>query len=591
MTQRLVSWGSPLLAGVLAVVLVGLPLFSTRIVYGHDALTYVARTVQFQRALADTPVPVWAPDLSMGLGQPFFYFNPPLVYALATLWDALVGHVMLAINLSTITVIFLAGAGCFAFTRALFGWKPALAATIAYVLGPYFLVNLYVRHALSDFSAFAILPFAFWGLWGAVTRAQRRYVLMGAAAVGALLLATNPVVVIALPALLAWVIYLAAGQPDRAAWLRGVGTLAGGIGASAWFWLPAILDRGHVHLQRLLEGWLPYHQHFVEPWQLIWYPWGFESSTAGPGDGHSLMIGLVTLVTALCLALAMPLLLRRDRPLAAQAGFWLAILAAAAFMTTYWARPIWDAMPLLQYMAFPWRYLTLATFAGALVIGAAVRSLYHLPVRARAPVTLAGLGLILVLQWPLAQPRWYWPATPADYTPEAIVERNIRVTTAREYEPIWMRQAPATPPAAPADLAPRGGTIEVRERTTTSLVLDVATDRPAILTPNIAYFPGWTAWIDGAQVPITVSQTRGVLLLPLDAGTSTVTLRYLPTNTRIAGALISIATFSAGTALLLISMVQTVRWPVPLLNPSPMLHRPVRMRPDGDGADPPAPVR
>ena len=118
------------------------------------------------------------------------------------------------------------------------------------------------------------------GRWGLVP---------GAVATGLLLLASNPVALLAAPFLGGAVIWAAARARRLVALGRGLASLALGCGLSAFFWLPALAERREVHLERLLADWLRYVNHFVWPHQLVVSPWGYGHPWHGrynAGYGH-----------------------------------------------------------------------------------------------------------------------------------------------------------------------------------------------------------------------------------------------------------------------------------------------------------------
>ena len=80
-------WSTPRARTALALavlfVLAMRPLFNGDLIDGHHSVEYPPRLVEMRRALTDQFLPVWAPDLSAGHGQPFFEFSPPLLYLAA----------------------------------------------------------------------------------------------------------------------------------------------------------------------------------------------------------------------------------------------------------------------------------------------------------------------------------------------------------------------------------------------------------------------------------------------------------------------------------------------------------------------------
>jgi len=64
----------------------------------------------------------------------------------------------------------------------------------------------------------------------------------------------------------------------------------------------------------------------------------------------------------------------------------------------------------------------------------------------------------------------------------------------------------------------------------------------ALLAIRTFYFPGWKAWVDGAEVPIGVQDKTGAILIDVPAGKHSVELKFTDTWPRKAGWIISIAT-------------------------------------------------
>jgi uncharacterized membrane protein YfhO len=85
------------------------------------------------------------------------------------------------------------------------------------------------------------------------------------------------------------------------------------------------------------------------------------------------------------------------------------------------------------------------------------------------------------------------------------------------------------------------GHVTVQGRTLNSVDLTVETTRPAMLVWASTYAPGWSAYLDGEQVPVT--RVNGVFTgacMPA-AGSHKVTFRYFPAGL-LPGFMISLVT-------------------------------------------------
>jgi hypothetical protein len=106
------------------------------------------------------------------------------------------------------------------------------------------------------------------------------------------------------------------------AWLAA--SLLLGLGLAAFFWVPALVERQFVSLERLREGYLHYGNHFVFFWQFLDSAWGYGFSVVGSGDGMSFSLGWVYLFVVFLAAFSL-------RVVARDSGrHWQRFFAAAA---------------------------------------------------------------------------------------------------------------------------------------------------------------------------------------------------------------------------------------------------------------------
>jgi hypothetical protein len=109
---------------------------------------------------------------------------------------------------------------------------------------------------------------------------------------------------------------------------------------------------------------------------------------------------------------------------------------------------------------------------------------------------------------------------------------------------------------APAEIVlPDGedvrGSVQVVDRTATSLMLDVTTDRPAVVVVTDSFYPGWQASVDGRTAPIYATDVafQGVVV---EAGQHRVVFTYRPMSVT-AGVLTSVA--GAGTLAVILGLL------------------------------------
>jgi hypothetical protein len=530
--------GTPRVAAALAVAALCLlalrPLFRGRLVAGHDALEYPPRLVEFGRAVADGHVPpVWAPDLGAGHGQPLFEFAPPLLYSVALPFR--VAGARLADSLQ-LGLALLHAAGAVAVyrlgRRARFSRFAAVAGSGAWLFAPYTALDLFVRSAFAEAAAVAVAPVALLALVRSLDGPSAARVAIGGAGVALVVLAHNAAALLLLPALGLVVLIVSHQASRRAATLAaGLGTLAAGLGLSAFFWVPALLEKDFVKVDLLRQDFLRWSEHAIAARQLLWSPWGHGLSVPGTGDGMSFAVGPAHL--ALALAGAWLAWRSRDRRRRADALALAVIAAGGAWLATDWASPVWSNVVTLQHLAYPWRALLLPGLCLPLL---AIPAFERLGPRR----TLAAMAVLVLGNLGHTEPKGYLTFDDEYYAPASIAQKGINTTTREEYEPRWVDRRP---PWSPARLVGTNGPVEVRQEEVES-----ARQRFTLVAPRAAaveaatfFYPGWTARVDGAPVAASPVPGRGTLRFPVGRGEHRVELELRPTPLRRAALGITLA--------------------------------------------------
>lgn len=566
--QKLVSLATVLAGGLLA----GLPLLGLGWMSGHDAVVYVPRSVEFYEVLrAGTWMPRWAPDLGFGHGEPIFNFNPPLVHYLMSGLHALGFDFVAAENLAIVALLLVAALGMYVLAAEFFGRRGGIVSAIAYVFAPYLLSRLYVSHALADFAAFAFMPFAFWALYRYCAEGRYVFLAIGSVAGALILLCSSAAALMTFPMLLLMValLWLKARRWEIAA--RGAWCLVLAVGLAAFFWIPSLAETGFVHIARREER-LDYGDHFVTLWQLIASPWGFGTSQAGPDDGMSFAIGPLYLVaTAGALVFWRRLRAASSRS-AAMVLFFLLVTGGSVLMTTDASRPLWDSIGALHPLQFPFQFLQLVALSTAFLLGFPFLLLDKARSHAANVLMVGVVGGLVLFGLPHARPQGYVELTDADFAPEKIASRGI-AASAREFEPIWVDEFPATPAVEPTLTFVGGsGTVTGSDHTATSQLFVVDVSQDSLVRSSTFYFPGWTLFVDDSQRAVAPGSPHGLIEFYLEPGRHAVLLRFQDTPVRSTSALISLI----GLGLLVVT--PATRW-------RPRIDR-LRRRPDKAGTAP-----
>lgn len=548
------------LAAVAALALLALvaggPLLGGGYFETHEGAAPLERVIAFAHELRHgTSYPRWLSLADGGKGSAFPHFYAPGFYlAAAHLFAA---GVPLFESLKAVLLLALAAgaAGAYAWTRQRLGPWGGLAAGTLYLFAPYHLLDVYVRGALAEFTALAVLPWLFLGIDLAARRRGSLGPAVIAVATAGIVSTHNLSAFLVAPfaaAYLAW----AARSGGWRGFVRGALGAGVGAGLSAFYWLPAIADQRHLRGLRAAttSGMYAFEHHFVLPRQLVDTAWGWGASVAGDADGMSFQLGLALLAFAVAGVAAAA----RRGP---QRGFVLCVGllgTAAVVLTLEVAAPLYRLVPAMPLVQFPWRYLGPATLflsaaGGGAVCAAAELSGPALRARAELATAAACIAACLVASRPqraivpaVNMQVLEDPATLASIEPERLLGV---LCGENEYLPRWV-----TPRASahrftgpPLPEGPPGTRLSSVRVAGASATFDVAAPGPSSVGLPWYYFPGWEATIDGQPAAVGPGP-EGFVLVQVPPGAHRVRVAYGNTPAGRIGALLSALTALAALA-------------------------------------------
>ncbi len=522
------------------------PWFKLKPVCSDDFAFHLLRLVQLDSLLRQGVLySRWSPDMALGYGYPFFNFYAPLSYYVAAAFSLVGLGLQSALIFTFALATVAAGLAVYALARDHFSPRSSIVAAVAYTYAPYLGYDAFFRGNLAETLAWAFLPLALWTMGRLARRGTRRYLAGAGLAYAAVLLTHNVFALIFSPLLaaygLATVMTLAPPASRRRRSAVIVAALLLGLGLSAFFWLPALIERAYVHSDRLLvPPVFVYWNNFIDLRELLAAPRTIHPDLLNPSPPRAL--GLIPVL------LGLPALIGlwrfKDRARRVQVAFFAVTFAAYAWLTTASSCTVWDSVPLLEYVQFPWRLLGPAALCLAVLIAAAAELL---PANWGGSLLAAGAILLLVggaLFW--LDPR-YCPGmeapTVASIAPFERATHTIGTTAKGEYLPrsveIFPKEA-ATTALAPSSLPP-GTTVAQQDAPIIGAELMITTSQPFTAVYNGFDYPGWRVTVDGAPVPITPDVPYGRITFPVPEGRHHVSIRFGETMLRRAADCTSLA--------------------------------------------------
>lgn len=336
----------------------------------HDDLQ-AFRIQQLDKCIQDFQIPCrWIPDMGYQYGYPQFNFYPPSVYYLGELFHLAGFQFIDAAKIVFALGFILSALGMYLFIGSWLGKWPGFVAAILYTYVPYKAVNVYVRGALSEFWALVFYPFIFWASYQLIKTGKTKYIIFLALAVGGLFTTHNLMPVIFFPLAAVWVLIQLLVQKKWKVLPKLIAAGALGLGLASFFILPVAMEREYVHLETIVGGYFDYRQHYVSLEQLFWSNfWGYGSSVWGDWDGMNMSTGQIHFILAFVTFFLAFATFKKQKEVSFVAMVFFGLEMAVLFMIHQKSSPVWAQIKFLEYLQFPWRFLSDSVFLLAMLGG------------------------------------------------------------------------------------------------------------------------------------------------------------------------------------------------------------------------------
>ncbi len=513
----------------------------------------VVRLQQLDKSLRAGQFPVrWVEDLGFGYGYPLFNFYPPLVYYLGELgvFSGL-GYIN---SIKVVWFVALAGSGLamYFLGKEFFGKVGGFVSVAFYLYAPYHAVDAYVRGALAELFSFVWLPLILLFSYKTVKTGRIKYALFAGLLLG-LLMVTHNLIFLPFAGILAvWylLIMVIHGKREKtgAHIIHGLLMILVAFGLTAFFWLPSLVEKKFTLVDQLLiKNLASYKIHFVCPAQLWYSQWGFGGSVAGCADGVSFALGKVYF-----LAIISGFLISLMKKSAAGLVSFV-LLLFSLFMTLPYSQFIWDLIPPLWYLQFPWRFLEFAALFSALLAGSVW---LIIPRRLQIIAALGIIALLIFVDGKYFRPQQYLAnATDAQQTSDERIKWDIS-SSSFEYLPAGIATKFNDLGVLWVDINKyqisnikyliSNGTVVERRFNPDNFYLAGNFKENSELRVNVTNFPGWRVFVDGKETKFRDDNKYKLITVDVPAGNHNVSGQFTNTLVRTIGNLVSVA-FILGT--------------------------------------------
>lgn len=530
------------------------PLFQNGLFQTHDGDLQIARIAAYYKAILDGQFPVrWGSDLNFGYGHPVLIFMYPLPSYLGAFLHMMGISLPDTFKVITGVSFIFSNMAMYLFLNTFFKNRlTAFMGALVYGVVPYKFLNMYVRGDIGEEAAFIFIPLVLLALTKLFEKNNEKYIFLGGIFYALLILSHNGLALIFSPILFGFFLVSYLFNKDKKYLMHGFVLFISGLFLSAFFWIPALWESRFTQAKILIGSM--FVDHFPNMTQLIYSRWGFGPDVNKPG-GLSPQVGQLQLILTL---VSLPALFINKNKKNIFALYFLCIFVISIFLMTTFSKFVWQTVPFLPFLQFPWRVNAAVLLCASFISTYAFSTNYFKKIM---DTSLGKMTLVIVLvgviyvNLPFTKTMEH-KAVNEDYYLNFTGDTTFHGQT----NSIWTDSNKNMPSKSPIEII--GGEVEVeglfRSSTKHSFVANVKKD--AQILDNTVYFPGWQVKVDGKKVPIEFQDMnhRGLITFYISKGVRMVNVEFKESPIRLISDMLSL--ISALSILLFLIFQKKLNW-------------------------------
>lgn len=518
----------------------------------HDGEYHVIRFYLFNESISDGSLyPRWAAHLNNGFGVPLFNFVYPFPNYVASIFHLFNISFIDSFKLEMFLAVIVGAVFCYLWTKEFWGKLGGIASSVFYTFSPYHFVDIYIRGSVGEVWALAFFPAFLWAYTKFVKSEQKIFLALSSIFLALIIFSHNILALMFFIFSLSYIILLIYKETNRTYLiLNTFRMILLGLGLSAIFWLPAIVETEYVTGLQIFDV----AAHFPDLYQLLIPSWGSGFSGAGMQNELSYQIGTANLLVVFLSIIVVSTSIIRRQKINIPVVFFLSWFILVFFLMLKYSTGVWKLIPLMNYFQFPWRLLSLEILFASFLAGSFIHMLKNNKFKILFTFILISLAFSLGMGY--TKPAYYHYRNDSYYTSRSNFIDGTN-SIGNVFNTIYLKTIPQK--ERKRAIFSRGlGKIILTETKSNKYNFTISTNMESEILMNLTYFPGWQVYVNNKKTEIKLTE-KGNFTFPIPSGRNEVIIVFEDTFIRKFSAFISFISIICLSTLLIRKRSVTIK--------------------------------
>jgi len=509
------------------------------ILVGHDVKFHIFQSAQFYKAITSGKlIPNWALDANNGYGSANFLFYSPLSYYVVALFHFFIPSLIAAIICAIWTSFFLSGITMYLMIKRFTGRTTGLLCAVLYQIFPFHIFDLYLRATLGELFAFIWFPLIFIFLNEILYSENKHTAILGFSLSYAGLVLTHLVSAFIVSGIVIFYILLNYFNiSNRKSSTYALASFSLGLGLTSYFILPIIFEMSYVRIDYIHKYFFAdYRKNFLLQLNTLYA----DFLTLNSPNRFIGLLNIASVLELLLFLIVVYILLKKNMDISniRRLRFSIYMFLLAFFMSTPLSMWLWDSLPLLNTIQFPWRFMAFMEVSLIFLIAIFINEVMNERSFAKtgkfrntlyvvSTLIIISLFTIFINNYELPQKTINSILYPEKYGYDSGLPREYTPVWAKEIEQILLQKAPER-----VSVLSGTATTETISWQPESRILKVDARTSTLLRIATFYYPGWIAESNGKKVRIFIEKNSGTMLIDIKPGRHLLTLKFIDTPLR-----------------------------------------------------------